>query len=76
MYVCVCTGVTERQIQDAIGRGALTIRALRNELGIVDTCGRCALCALECLTEGLERHTCQADCAKDAGGCESKRPVQ
>jgi len=50
MYICVCNAVTERDIHDAITRGAASVRELRDELGIVDTCGRCATCALECLT--------------------------
>lgn len=62
MYVCVCTAVTERQIQDAVADGVQSMRALRETLGIVDTCGRCAQCALECLTEGLGRHRCAVEC--------------
>lgn len=66
MYVCVCTAVTERQIHDAVAGGAQSLRALRNTLGIVDTCGRCAQCALECLTQGLGEHQCAARGTADA----------
>ena len=40
MYVCVCTAVTERQIQDAVAGGVQSMRALRDigvQLGIVGT---------------------------------------
>lgn len=70
MYVCVCNGVTEGQIREAVVRGAQTIRALRDELGIVDTCGRCAHCAVECLTRHLEGHHCGSDCPHEASACE------
>jgi len=68
MYVCICRAVTERQIETAIAQGARTVRDLRNELGIVDECGRCAVCALECLTEaraaadGTGTRPCRSAC--------------
>lgn len=49
MYVCICRAVTESQIEAAIAEGAQSVRDLRDALGIVDECGRCAACALECL---------------------------
>ena len=63
MYVCICRAVTESEIQRAIARGAQSVRALRDELGIVDDCGRCAQCALECLSD--TKHSpasCEAEC--------------
>lgn len=67
MYVCVCNAVTENDVHEAVTRGALTVRDLRSELGITDTCGRCAHCALECLTRARGaapcHHTaCAAEC--------------
>jgi len=69
MYVCVCNAVTERDIHDAITRGAASVRELRDELGIVDTCGRCATCALECLNR-MSDPSC-----KTASHCASDCPV-
>ena len=49
MYVCVCMGVNERQIHEAVKAGALTMKDLRRDLGITQECGLCAPCARACL---------------------------
>lgn len=49
MYICVCNGVTERQISAAVTEGASTMRDLRKCLGVASECGRCARSARECL---------------------------
>lgn len=51
MYVCVCQGVTERQIHEAAQNGASRLRDLRQQLGVTQECGRCATCAHQCLKE-------------------------
>ena len=51
MYVCICNGVTDRDIQDAASRGARTVKDLRRELGVASDCGKCASCAHEVLRE-------------------------
>lgn len=45
MYVCLCKGITERQIHRAIDEGACSMRDLRQQLGIATQCGRCGKCA-------------------------------
>ncbi len=62
MYVCVCNAVTERDIGEAVSCGASTLRHLRQELGVADTCGRCATHARDCLRTALAGQT------SDAGG--------
>ncbi|QFY42088.1 (2Fe-2S)-binding protein [Candidatus Methylospira mobilis] len=56
MYICVCQAVTERQIQQAAQDGARSLRDLSRDLGITRECGRCAICARQCLKQAL------ADC--------------
>lgn len=51
MYVCVCSAVTERQIQQAARDGAKTLKDLRRDLGVTAECGRCATCAKQCLRD-------------------------
>jgi bacterioferritin-associated ferredoxin len=51
MYVCICNGVTDRDIQEAASRGARTLKDLRRELGVASDCGKCASCAREVLCE-------------------------
>jgi bacterioferritin-associated ferredoxin len=49
MYICICNGITERQVRRAIRDGATTMRELRDELPIANCCGRCAPAARELL---------------------------
>ncbi len=42
MYVCICKAVTERQIEDAVARGAHCLKDLKHELGVASECGKCA----------------------------------
>jgi bacterioferritin-associated ferredoxin len=44
MYLCVCKGLTERDVAAAGRAGCVTAEALLNALGLEDTvcCGRCA----------------------------------
>ncbi|MBI2309202.1 MAG: (2Fe-2S)-binding protein [Rhodocyclales bacterium] len=59
MYVCVCQGVTTRQISATIAKGATTFKALRDELGVGTCCGKCC----RDVHSQLNR-----ECS-DAGGC-------
>lgn len=44
MYICLCKGLTESDVQEAGRTGALTEAALIATFGLKDTgcCGRCA----------------------------------
>ncbi|ANQ83761.1 (2Fe-2S)-binding protein [Azoarcus olearius] len=57
MYVCVCNAVTERHINEAVREGVSTLRHLRKELGVTAECGRCAVCARDCLRSALAEKT-------------------
>jgi bacterioferritin-associated ferredoxin len=49
MYVCICKQITDRQIHEAIGRGARNLADLSRELGVATGCGQCACFATEML---------------------------
>jgi len=51
MYVCVCKGITEKQIQDAVEEGTTSLRGLRLQLGVASQCGRCADCACDVIKQ-------------------------
>lgn len=55
MYVCLCSGVTDGQIRQAVEDGASSMRLLRQELGVAACCGRCAQHAKDVLEETLSR---------------------
>lgn len=61
MFICLCQGVTDRQIQSAVAEGAASLRDLRLRLGIARDCGACAADALKCLRAARE--------AQSIGGC-------
>ncbi|BES69582.1 bacterioferritin-associated ferredoxin [Marinobacter nanhaiticus D15-8W] len=51
MYVCLCHGVTDRQIRQAAEEGCRSMRQLGKEMGVGRQCGRCASTAREILRE-------------------------
>ena len=51
MYVCLCHGVTDREIREAADNGVSSMRQLGKELGVGTQCGRCACTAREILRE-------------------------
>ncbi len=51
MYVCVCKGVTDTQITDAVANGVDSLRGLRLQLGVGSQCGRCTNCACDLLNQ-------------------------
>ena len=42
MYICICHGVTDRDIQCCVEDGARSLRELRECLGVGTQCGKCA----------------------------------
>ena len=43
MYVCVCKGITDKQIEQAAKSGFETYRCLRQQTGIGTQCGKCSV---------------------------------
>jgi bacterioferritin-associated ferredoxin len=51
MYICVCNGITERQIRACMAeRESCSMDDLQRELGIATQCGRCEGYARQCLS--------------------------
>ena len=42
MYVCLCRGITDQDIKDAVANGAESSREIRDLLDLGTCCGRCA----------------------------------
>lgn len=53
MYVCICKGITDRQIKEAVYDGSTSVKALRRHLGVSSQCGRCAELAQEIIDETM-----------------------
>lgn len=58
MYVCVCKGITDHQIKDAIYAGATTVGKLRKALGVASQCGKCTCLTRELIDETLQNRQC------------------
>ncbi|MDR9436880.1 MAG: (2Fe-2S)-binding protein [Thiohalophilus sp.] len=54
MYVCLCKGVTDNQIRDAVIDGADSLADVRRDLGVASNCGRCAQCARQVIRQTRE----------------------
>lgn len=57
MYVCLCNGVTDREIKQSIRAGAGSLQDLHDQLGVSSQCGQCA-----CLTQEILDQTTQENC--------------
>ena len=49
MYVCVCHGISETRLQQAILEGAQSFEQLQSCTGVATCCGACEPCAREML---------------------------
>lgn len=47
MYVCLCKGITDGQIKQAVAATNGSFKAIVNDLQIAKHCGQCAQLALE-----------------------------
>lgn len=55
MYVCICKGVTENVIREAVTQGAERMRDLKDRLGVTEQCGICACHAKQTLEQALKQ---------------------
>ncbi|MYM62498.1 (2Fe-2S)-binding protein [Pseudomaricurvus sp. HS19] len=67
MYICVCHGVTDLHIDQAVTEGASCMRDLRENLKVATQCGRCASCARDQLHSSLQQ------CAKSHARADARQ---
>jgi len=53
MFVCVCHAITDREIDQAMEQGAVTLSQLKDELDVGTSCGCCTEYIEERLQERL-----------------------
>jgi bacterioferritin-associated ferredoxin len=53
MIVCICHGINEKAIHQAVADGACTMSDLACQTGVATCCGKCADCAKTVLDEAL-----------------------
>jgi bacterioferritin-associated ferredoxin len=57
MFVCVCNGITERQVHAAIEEGASSVDDLSARLGVASCCGCCAEFAADLISAARQPDT-------------------
>ncbi|WP_028695345.1 bacterioferritin-associated ferredoxin [Pseudomonas cremoricolorata] len=53
MYVCLCVGVTDGQIREAIYEGCCSYKEVRDTTQVGTQCGKCACLAKQVVRETL-----------------------
>ncbi len=51
MYVCICNGITDKQIRKAARSGVSDLGGLQSHLGVATNCGTCSEAAMEVLRD-------------------------
>jgi bacterioferritin-associated ferredoxin len=54
MYVCLCHGISETRLRQAIREGACSFEGLQSCTGVATCCGSCEPCARQLLDEKLD----------------------
>lgn len=57
MYVCICHGISEKRLSQAIQEGARSFEQLQARTGVATYCGACETCARQVLEETLDSHS-------------------
>ncbi|GAB2792632.1 hypothetical protein GCM10027040_18500 [Halomonas shantousis] len=55
MYVCICKGVTDREIRETVAEGARSWREVREATGCATQCGKCACLGKKIVSETVAR---------------------
>lgn len=53
MYVCLCQGVTDTQIREAVIDGASSLREVNSILGTASQCGKCGVATRDIINQTL-----------------------
>lgn len=70
MYICICQGVSDEEIKEAILNGhATSLNCLKQKLGVASQCGKCAPDALS-LLETHQDKSQTVNCSRDDRTCE------
>ena len=54
MYVCICNGITDKQIRRAAKAGVRNLWGLQVELGVASNCGSCKEVAMDIIRDEVE----------------------
>jgi bacterioferritin-associated ferredoxin len=66
MYVCLCRGITDSQIKQAVAEGAQSVREVNELLGTASQCGKCGLTTRDIVNQELNARQAAASLAYKA----------
>lgn len=55
MYVCICNGISDKEIRKAVAAGAGTLQELHDKLGVASQCGTCAEHAMSIIDDHTDQ---------------------
>lgn len=62
MYVCLCAGITDTTIKNAIADGCRSLKELKNQTGAMSQCCKCCGQCKEILLEITKEKTIDEEC--------------
>ncbi|CAG8999821.1 MAG: Bacterioferritin-associated ferredoxin [Candidatus Celerinatantimonas neptuna] len=54
MFVCLCQGITDTQIRQAVRQGQVTFSQIKRELNVAMQCGRCRKMTQHIINQEIE----------------------
>lgn len=63
MYVCVCKGISDRRIRDAVHQGQSSFEELQRCTGVSTCCGKCEPTARAVFEAAVDAHCTKAQLA-------------
>jgi bacterioferritin-associated ferredoxin len=60
MYVCLCHGFTEKQVEQAAAQGPGTVSEIYRRLGETPQCGQCVCVVVDIVRSGSASEECGA----------------
>ncbi len=61
MYVCLCRGITDSQIKQAVAEGAENTREVSDMLGTAKQCGKCGMVTRQIIQKELNTKSSLSD---------------
>lgn len=63
MYVCICHGITDRQIRETLDRGAASLSEVQLQVPVGGCCGRCLPAAEQLVEQHCQNRANPPRCA-------------
>ncbi|NTS77861.1 bacterioferritin-associated ferredoxin [Catenovulum sp. SM1970] len=55
MYICLCNGVTDKQIKEAVQSGCTDLSSIKDKMAVGNQCGKCTKNARKVIRQEIEQ---------------------